>query len=361
MTGSEKTYNSRDVSSQAEGGFSDLEEKVLNRLQRDIPLTPRLFDIPAAEAGVSPEDLLSAVRSLRERGVVRNISAVLDAGRLGYQTSLVALEVREEDVDEAAGIINAHPGVSHNYLRDHRYNIWFTLAVEGGDSLDSTAAFIAARCRARDYLLLRNRRLFKIGLRLPVGRTEESAETQAQAQPAAAGEAGTLSPADREALRLLQRDLPLAERPLAVLVREGDSFLSEELLAATGEDLKARGIIRRYAGVLRHRDAGYRANAMTVWKPGPETDIESAAGRFARVGAVSHLYLRDVYPGRWEYPLFAMIHARSEEELEGLIRSLARETGIGDYLVLRSLREFKKQRVRYFSEEFSKWKRNNHD
>jgi len=110
--------------------------------------------------------------------------------------------------------------------------------------------------------------------------------------------------------------------------------------------------MRRYAAVLKHRSAGYTANAMTAWKAEDRTDLNI----FMKEKAISHLYFRTLYPGRWEHPLFAMVHAKSDDELKNLIDGLSEKSGIKDYLVLYSLKEYKKKRVRYFSEEFKEWK-----
>ena len=115
--------------------------------------------------------------------------------------------------------------------------------------------------------------------------------------------------------------------------------------------------MRRYAAVLRHRKAGYSANAMTAWKPNDSCNIDF----FKESKHISHLYYRTIHPGRWEHPLFAMIHAKSDEELKSIIEELSAKSGIKDFLALSSIREFKKKRVRYFSEEFNEWKRLNYD
>jgi hypothetical protein len=82
---------------------------------------------------------------------------------------------------------------------------------------------------------------------------------------------------------------------------------------------------------------------------------------FIEQNAVTHLYLRTLYPGRWEYPLFAMVHARSPEELNEIINELSRKSGLNEYIVLDSLREFKKERINYFSDMLQNWKGNTHD
>lgn len=94
---------------------------------------------------------------------------------------------------------------------------------------------------------------------------------------------------------------------------------------------------------------------MTVWKLADAATTPAVLEAFIRENAVSHLYSRTIYPGKWEYPLFAMIHAKSDGALEHIVHRLSNTSVIADYMVLKSMREFKKQRVTYFSNEFRKW------
>lgn len=338
-------------------GFSRAEERIINRIQEDIPLAPDPFGIIAEELSMNENELLKTVLRLKEKRIVRNISAIFNGHRLGYSSSLVAFSVAGDDVDGAAAVINGHPGVSHNYLRDHRYNIWFTLAVDGSTSIEETAAALARLCRAKDHLVLKNEKLYKIGFMLRMGDDEQEDEDEAVADEddSVAEEECPLSDEEREAVLLLQTDLPITHRPFDDIVAGAKSRMSAERLVAIGEDLKNRKIMRRYAAVLKHYNAGYGANAMTAWKAGSGRFDEKTINVFLSNRSISHLYLRTVHPGRFEHPLFAMIHARSDEELRGIIKSLEERSGLGDYLVLRSLKEFKKKRVRYFSPDFEEW------
>jgi len=339
--------------------FSRAEERIINRIQEDIPLAPDPFGIIAEELSVDEDTLLKTVLRLKEKRIVRNISAIFNGHRLGYSSSLVAFSVAGEDVDGAAAVINGHPGVSHNYLRDHLYNIWFTLAVDGSTSIEETAAALARLCRAKDHLVLKNEKLYKIGFKLRMGDNEQDDDDDddvaADEEDSGIEEERALSDEEREAVLLLQTDLPITRRPFDDIVAGAKSRMSVERLVAIGEDLKNRKIMRRYAAVLKHYNAGYGANAMTAWKAGSGRFDEKTISVFLSNRSISHLYLRTVHPGRFEHPLFAMIHARSDEELEEIIRSLEERSGLGDYLVLRSLKEFKKKRVRYFSPDFEEW------
>ena len=337
--------------------FTDRETAVLNRIQGDIPIVESPFELLASELKQSASEVISIIVRMKERGVIRNISGIFNAERLEYQISLVAFEVSEIHIEKAAEIINAHPGVSHNYLRDHRFNIWFTLAVTPESSLEKTVSILKRESQARDHLILKKEKLLKIGLMLPVGDSYAPPGSENTMVKQEAAEARHFSDEERESIRLLQLDLPLTERPFRSLTEKG-STLNEERLLRLGQSLKEEGVMRRYSAVLRHRDVGFTANAMTVWKPDDNADMDTIAKIFIREPSISHLYMRTIYPGKWEYPLFAMIHAKSSEIIQETVEKLAQESGINCYEVLTTLREFKKKRISLFSPDFLTWQKN---
>jgi DNA-binding Lrp family transcriptional regulator len=160
--------------------------------------------------------------------------------------------------------------------------------------------------------------------------------------------ASTASDRDIPFIRALQQDLPLVPRPFA---RTAAQFgLSEEALLDAARELQAAGIMRRFSAVLRHRRVGYTANGMACWVV-PEERIEAVGQQAARYPQVSHCYQRPAHPPRWPYTLFTMIHGQTQDDVEEVVGQIARETGLDQYQVLYSTREFKKERVRYFEEE----------
>ena len=338
--------------------FTPVETKVLNRIQKDFPAVPDPLAAMADELSIPAPDFMATVSDLKTRKIIRTISGIFNADRLGYVSVLVAFSLEESGIERAALAINAHPGVSHNYLRDHRFNIWFTLASESDKQLEQAIGILAGQSGAKDYIILRNERLFKIGLMLGIG-DDVRTGTDAPSGPApkTALALRPLTVEEKETVRLLQNDLPLEPDPFIKLIRKSGSAIEPDAFIACYNNLKRDGFLRRYSAVLRHREAGYRSNAMTVWKPGDPSEMESMAKIFLESPMISHLYLRTVYPGRWEYPLFAMIHAHTDDELNNVIQELSEKSGIRDYLVLRSLREFKKERVVYFSPQFSEWEK----
>lgn len=336
--------------------FDKNEAAVLNYIQRSIPLTERPFQKIGADTGLSEEAVIEIVSRLKQQGIIRNISAIFNGESLGYQLSLVAFDVPEASLENAAAVINAHPGISHNYLRGHRYNIWFTLALEKSLPFDDAVRHIADRAGARDFLIFRNEKLLKIGLKLPIGDAYDESEESASGLAAQRAEARAFTDEERSAVCLLQTDLPIVARPFLEIVKSNGQQLSESRLLDFARLFEKQSVMRRFAAVLRHMQAGFNHNAMTAWKLKAGMPIEDQVKPFLDAMAVTHLYLRTVYPGRWDHPLFAMAHARTEAELDSLIKNLSSASGLPDCLVLKSLKELKKQRVMYFSPDFLEWK-----
>lgn len=149
---------------------------------------------------------------------------------------------------------------------------------------------------------------------------------------------------DRAILKYMQGDLPLESRPYQTLA--GNLGMTEAEVALRIEYLKGQGVIRRVGAVLRHQKAGFAANAMTAWKVG-EKQADEVGGIFAGIDQVSHLYLRKV-PPEFGYNLFAMVHAHDEDELSAMITQMSHITGIEDFSVFRSIKEYKKVSMEYF-------------
>jgi DNA-binding Lrp family transcriptional regulator len=337
-------------------GFTERQITVLNAVQRSFPLTARPFLELEKEISIPETELIDTVRALKNDGVIRNIAGIFNGESLGYSLSLVAFSVPDDRVETAAAIINTHPGVSHNYLRGHHYNIWFTLAEDTPENFRKSVDILARRTGAESHLVLRNERLYKIGFRLAIGDEEPLPQAENQAPRVFTG---ILGDGEKRAVYLLQQDMPLTEHPFAELAATGS--LTEDQRISIAASLLEKGVMRRYSAVLRHQRAGYRHNAMTAWKFPEGCDIDASVSHFAAEQAVTHLYTRTLYPGQWEYPLFAMIHARSEDGLNGIINRLSEVSGLTDRLVLRSIKEFKKQKVMYYSPDFQKWKDVNYD
>ncbi|WP_457605783.1 siroheme decarboxylase subunit alpha [Nitratifractor sp.] len=328
-----------------------MRDELLYEMQNAFPLTPRPFAALAERLGSSEEEVLDSVRKLKEEKIIRQTSAIFDTKRLGYHSSLVAFRVPEERIEEAAEIINSHPGVSHNYLRNHDFNIWFTLAVppESCLGLEGTVERLKALTRAEEAIILPTLKMFKISVKLDTTGKQSKKEKvhKREFKPI------RMKAKHYAVIRELQKDLPIVSEPFADAVRRLNMSY-DELFSIAGE-LKEAGVMRRYASILNHRKAGFTANAMSVWKV-PEEQAEELGRQIAEFRAVSHCYLRPSYPN-WPYNLFAMVHATSQEACDGVIEEIAKETGLTEYGKLYSTREFKKQRLVYFDPAFDEWER----
>jgi len=328
-----------------------MREELLYKMQNAFPLSERPFARIAEELGSDEAEILSQVKALKEEGIIRQTSAIFDTKRLGYRSSLVAFKVPEDRIEEAAAVINAHPGVSHNYLRNHDFNVWFTLAVppESRLGLQGTVDRLKSLSGAEEAIVLPTLKMFKISVKLDTtGKQEKKEKLRHKEHKAIKMQARHYA-----AIRELQKDLPVVGEPF----KEASERLgmSYDELFRIAEELKEAGVMRRFATILNHRKAGFTANAMSVWNV-PEKKAEELGRRIAEFRAVSHCYLRPRYPD-WPYNLFAMVHATDQDACDGIIREIADETGLNDYAKLYSTREFKKQRLVYFDPAFEEWER----
>lgn len=320
-----------------------IDRRLLNQLQSDFPLEPRPFAVLAQRLGIAEEEVLSRARALREQGVLRHLSAIFDVYRVGYRSTLVAFAVPQERLEEAAALVSAHPGVSHNYGREHEYNLWFVLAVPRRHDLESVVVEMARRAGALKYHILPALKLYKIEVEFDMvgGDGREGRPYQAK------GPRRDLTEEEIALVRVLQEDLPLVSRPFA---RAAAALgLAEEELLERARALQEEGIMRRFAAVLRPRTAGFAANGMVCWVV-PEGRLEEVGTRFASYPQVSHCYRRPTFDD-WPYNIFTMVHAQTRERCEETVRRMAQEVGVQDYVILYSHTEYKKERVKYFLED----------
>ena len=156
---------------------------LLGVLQEAVPFTERPFAELGNRCGLTEDETLARVNALKEAKVIRQISAIFDTRSLGYASSLVAAKIAPERLDAAVAVINAHPGVSHNYLRNHEFNLWYTIAVPPTSrlGLEDTVNLLHHLSGAESTRLLPTLRLFKIGVRFDV---EGAARPDDQAAPA---------------------------------------------------------------------------------------------------------------------------------------------------------------------------------
>lgn len=337
----------------------DLDSKtraLLDRMQDAFPLVARPYAAMGETLGLSEQEALDRLAEARAAGVVRQICAIYDTKALGYSSALVAMRVAPERLRHAASVVNAHPGVSHNYRRSHDFNLWFTVAMPPGHDLDAVIWRLHDLAGAESTRPMPTLRLFKIGVTLDM---EGSRALDARGEPEYTQErrdgAGdhALTDEDIAYIQATQHDLADVSEPFAPVAET--LGWSVERVIEHGERLMRSGHLRRFAAILNHRAAGFRANGMAVWQVPEDRVIEF--GQFvAGYRNVSHCYQRPVYPD-WPYNVFSMLHHPKVSGVEEAAAAIARETGIDEYRVLYSTTEFKKIRLPYFIPEYEAWER----
>ena len=332
--------------------LDDTDQSLLNIVQTAFPLVSRPFAALGDELGISEDDVLHRYQRLKDERVIRQVSAIFDTRKLGYRSSLVATSVPEERIQQAADMISAHPGVSHNYRRDHEFNIWWTIAVPPSEDLDTHVAALHRMTEATSTRILPTLKLYKIGVDLDVSdKRAMDARTALPTYQEKSRTAEDLTADEVGYVRELQEDLAVTPTPFAGMAER--LGVSEDGVIKAAEAFIEEGLMRRFAAVLHHRRAGFGANAMSVWRA-PDDRIDDYGYELAGYAAVSHCYRRPTYPD-WPYALFGMIHATSRAKVEEAVASIRERTGLDDYRLLYSTAEFKKVRVRYFDPAYEQW------
>jgi len=139
-----------------------INHKLLEIIQDGFPISPEPYKDLAIALGISEEEVIDRVRKLQERGIIRRLGAIFDSRKLGYKSTLCAIKVPEEQIARVAEIINSYPGVTHNYLREHDYNMWFTLIAPSKEHIDKICDEIILKSGIDDLMQLPAKRFFKI-------------------------------------------------------------------------------------------------------------------------------------------------------------------------------------------------------
>lgn len=355
--------------------MAPLEQAILDVIQDGFPIAERpyaelariLNDCGAGSTGVTESEAFSLVEGLRATGVIRRIGGVYDSLKLGFVSRLVAGKVYalgnkatdDSALNEFAAAVNRVPAVTHNYVRSHAYNVWFTVIAESAAAIDSIVDKLIATTALRDVHVLPATRKIKINTVMGKAATRMvsatgTATNVATGVTADSLTAAELSDADKCRVRALSGDLPHTLTPFvdvfAGVSQTGANAAGDlpSFLAAIRGDL-ASGLMRRFGAVLRHQEAGFAHNAMVCF----EHPLAPDADRILTTEPhISHCYERPPFEG-FPYNLYAMFHAASAGELEQAIAQTASALSAGSacqvkYTVLHSLLELKKTSFTFF-------------
>ncbi|WP_038055794.1 Lrp/AsnC family transcriptional regulator [Thermodesulfobacterium hydrogeniphilum] len=319
-----------------------LKKKFLNFIQKDFPLDKRPFLKIAKKFDLEEKDVIKIIKELQEKKIIRQISAIFNPQFFGHKSGLFAFKVPEERLSEIIEIINSHPGVSHNYLRNHLYNLWFILVALPEKNLLEEAQALAEKCGIKEYLYLPALRIFKISTILNLGDAKSFSNEQGEFVNSQDCNL-IFTEFDKKLVKALQEPLKLEKTPFKDIAES--LKISEEELFDWIKKMKKKGALRRFGALIKHDKVGYKINVMVAWEVNKDR-LESIAKELIKKPFITHCYERKTYPN-WQYNLYTMCHFKEEREKE-IIPALAKKYEIENYLMLETLKEFKKVRLKLF-------------
>ncbi len=323
--------------------LDDVDRNLLNILQMGFPLTREPYADIASKLSLTEKDVIKRIARLKDGQIIRTIGPIFDLRNLGYHSTLVAMRVPPRRLEQAAEIISQHPGVSHNYQRNHHYNLWFTLSLSGNVERQEVLLRLQTQVKPTIMFELPAVRIFKIKTIFDM-QGENNAADEIPAQPQ---KVSPLNPEEWALINELQRDIPLVSKPFNAIAdhlgMEVDALLEQ---CRTFQD---QGIMRRFGASIKHSNAGFTANAMVAWQV-PQESAEDIGHKMVSYKEVSHCYERKTN-SHWPYNMFTMIHGKTRKDCQRVIDEISAEISISEYECLFSVKEFKKIRMRYQSQD----------
>ena len=315
-------------------GLSLFEKKLCNNLQIGLRICRRPYAETAGALGTEEEAVLEGIRDLVKRKIIRRIGVAVNWRAIGLAGALVTAHIEQSNLKDVVAAVNSLEGVSHNYLREHHYNLWFTLRADSEEEVKTILMDLSKRFGAAFHSLPAER-IFKLDARFDA----ESEGRRLLISDKAVPESGpiALDETDREILSGLQKGLEVVAEPFEALCK--GSLKIDEVLSRI-EGLIDKGAISRLGAVVNHNKLGFTANAMFVCKA-EKDKIEQLGQALARLGNVSHCYERKPFEG-WPYNIFGMMHGRSLEEIRHSAEGFVREQGIKSFELLATAATLKK-------------------
>lgn len=321
-------------------------DKLMVALQEGIPLVERPFARLAERLGLTEADVLADLATRAESGQLRRFGGIFHSPAMGFQTTLCALEGQARPSEAALAALSADTGVTHCYERgtvpafrdiydaeaEGAPRLWFTYGAPA-DGFDEALSRLTAQLGPARVLVLPAVRRFQT--HVIIGRTARRRHDP-HADPA--GDGQPLTPQQQRLTAKLQGHRPPSATFFSDLARELET--SPAVILAALSEMVASGKLKRIGAVLRHRQAGYAANAMCAWCL-PDARIEAAAQVLVAEPAVTHCYQRPTTPA-FPYGLYAMLHATTWTALRSRYHTLVDRADPGPGAVLCSLREHKK-------------------
>jgi DNA-binding Lrp family transcriptional regulator len=320
--------------------LSDTQLRLIDGWQRDFPLDPSPYAQIAMGLGVSELTVLGMLSELSRTGVLSRVGAVVAPNTAGAST-LAAMAVPSDRLEDVAEQVNVEECVNHNYEREHHFNLWFVLTGQDRRAIDRAIERIENKT-GLDVLDLPLHTAYHIDLGFPLS-GQQNGKCTFRPRCNGAKVCAEIGNEDLVLLQALENGLPIGPRPYAeIAVRIG---ISEEKVIERLHRLVESGVIKRLGLVVRHRELGYISNAMVVWDIDDE-NVDEIGKKFAKYLFVTLCYRRPRHRPQWPYNLFCMIHGRDRETVLNQIKELSAQANHPPMDVLFSQRRFKQRGAR---------------
>ncbi|HBT95118.1 MAG TPA: Lrp/AsnC family transcriptional regulator [Coriobacteriia bacterium] len=336
--------------------FTAEQKELLALAQSKFPITADPYAALGEQMGMTGDEAYAVMQSLHDAGYIRRLGPAFNSYRLGYVSTLCAVSVPDEKLESVTEYINGFYNITHNYLRENDYNVWFTVIAHGDAELQRIVGLVEENAGSQ-VLQLPALRLFKIKVDFNVKGVARAAEKRQAMIPKNVVPI-EVTDDDIAIIRAAQVDILAGRYPFKDIAEEVSrrtgKTVREEQVVDTLQGWRNNGTIRRFGITLFHQKAGFDFNVMGVWDVKDE-QVEEAGAIMAMQDEISHCYERPRVRD-WQSNLYTMIHGQSLEQCDEAIASIRSALAAGGIEVeqpqkLYTLRELKKKSMKYFYEE----------
>ena len=298
-----------------------------------MPVCRRPFAEIAKKLNSGEREVLKQAKVLRNNRTIRCLRAIVNYNALGFTSTLAAAHIEQEILKEVADTVNSLKGVSHNYLRGHFYNLWFTLRAKSEREIENILRDLSGRFGAEFYSLPVERS-FKLDVCFDARSGGKSLLKSKERKIAA--KKTRLNQIERKILEGLECRIEITEEPFDFLC-SGKLNIDDVLRII--RRLIDKGAIRRIAATVDYKRLGFGANLLFACKVGPRRIIRVGKA-LAKLPIVSHCYQRKPSAG-FEYNLFAMMHSKSKGVLQSEIKKFLKKFSVEDFIFLETVKQLK--------------------
>lgn len=313
--------------------LSAFDKRLCNELQRGLPIAERPFAIIAQILKSGEVKVLKRTRALVKLGVIRRLGVSINWRAIGKASTLVAAHIEQEDLKKVVSAVNKLRGVSHNYLREHHYNLWFTLRADSQKDIETILKKLSKRFGVR-FNRLPVERVFKLDARFDA---QSNGRRLLPILYPPSSVLRSLSSFDERILEGLQGGLKVVKRPFNFLGK--DAFENYDILLHIAAMID-EGVINRLGAMVNHNKLGFTANAMFACEVKKSRAIEIGE-KLAAMKIVSHCYERKKFKG-WPYNIFAMMHSSNMVDIRKVVDGFVKKEGIDSFAILPTAEKLKK-------------------